>query len=108
VLAGVIAHPELARMLAEASIEHFDAELNRRLAHVLCGRADPDEQTVALRAELDARAAAEGIDENTAKELLLRLHERHLRRELQTADFERVPELQAQLARIRQAVGGLA
>jgi DNA primase len=107
VLAGVIAHPELQRMLAEASIEHFDAAANRKLAHVLCGRAQPDEETVALRAELDARAGVEGIDLNTAKELLLRLHERHLRRELQTAEFERVPELQAQLARIRQAVGGL-
>jgi DNA primase len=108
VLAGCIAHPDLVRMLAEASPQHFDAEVNRRLAAVLCGRAPEDEQTVALRAELDARAAAEGIDVNTAKELLLRLHERHLHRELQTADFERVPELQAQLARIRQAVGGLA
>jgi DNA primase len=107
VLAGVIAHPELQRMLAEASIEHFDSAANRRLADVLCGRAQPDDETVALRAELDARAGVEGIDLNTAKELLLRLHERHLRRELQTAEFERVPELQAQLARIRQAVGGL-
>jgi DNA primase len=108
VLAGCIAHPELVRMLGEASSAHFDSELNRRLADVLCGRAADDEQTVALRAELDARADAEGIDANTAKELLLRLHERHLRRELQSAEFERVPELQAQLARIRQAVGGLA
>jgi hypothetical protein len=108
VLAGCIAHPELVRMLAEASPAHFDSELNRRLADVLCGRAEPDGETTALRAELDAVAGRDGIDANTAKEALLRLHERHLRRELQNADFERVPELQAQLARIQQAVGGLA
>jgi hypothetical protein len=107
-LAGCIAHPELVRMLAEASLSHFDSEQNRRLADVLCGRAPADDETTALRAELDAVAAREEIDANTAKEALLRLHERHLRRELQTADFERLPELQAQLARIQQAVGGLA
>ena len=94
-------------MLAEASIEHFDSELHRRLADVLCGRAAADEQTTALRAELDAFAAREGINANTTKEALLRLHERHLRRELQSAEFERLPELQAALARIQQAVGGL-
>jgi DNA primase len=107
-LAGCIAHPELVRMLAEASPDHFDSELNRRLADVLCGRAPADDETTALRAELDAVAAREEIDANTATEALLRLHERHLRRELQNAEFERVPELQAQLARLLQAVGGLA
>jgi DNA primase len=107
-LAGVIAHPELVRMLAEATPDHFDSELNRRLADVLCGRAPADEETTVLRAELDAVAAREEIDANTAKEALLRLRERHLRRELQSADFERVPELQAQLARLLAAVGGLA
>jgi hypothetical protein len=95
-------------MLAELSTEHFDGAPNRRLADVLCGRAPADEETTALRAELDAVAAREEIDANTAKEALLRLRERHLRRELQTAEFERVPELQAQLARLLQAVGGLA
>jgi DNA primase len=108
VLAGCIAHPELVRMLAEASLDHFDSELHRRLVDVLCGRAAPDEETVALRAELDAVADREAITALTSKESLLRLHERHLRRELQSAEFERVPELQAQLARIQQAVGGLA
>jgi hypothetical protein len=107
VLAGCIAHPELVRMLTEAAPEHFDSHLHRRLVDVLGGRTADDDETVALRAELDARAAAEGIDENTAKELVLRLHERHLRRELQSADLERVPELQAALERLRQAVGGL-
>ena len=107
-LAGCIAHPKLVRMLSELSPEHFDSELHRRLQAVLAGAAADDEETIALRAELDARAAAEGIDEETGKELLLRLRERHLRRELQTADLERTRELQGALARIRQAVGGLS
>jgi len=62
-----------------------------------------------LLAELDARAEAERIDEATAKELVLRLRERYLRRELarSAGDLERTRELQAALARIREAVAGL-
>jgi DNA primase len=102
-LAGTIAHPQLVRHLAELTPDHFDSELNRRLAQVLAGKVPEDAETVALKAELDARAAHEGIVEDTAKELLLRLRERHIQRELQTADFERVPELQTALVRIRHA-----
>ena len=61
-----------------------------------------------LLAELDARAATEGIDEETAKELLLRLRERELRRELATADLERTKELQEQLEKIRATAANLA
>jgi hypothetical protein len=39
---------------------------------------------LALLAELDARAEAEGIDETTAKQLLLRLSERAIKAELTT------------------------
>lgn len=109
VLAGCIAHPQLVRLLHELSPEHFDAPLNRRVRAVLVGDGVDDDETVALRAELDARAAREGIDEDTGKELLLRLRERRLRQELrETDDLARTRELQLQLARIRQAVGGLA
>ena len=52
--------------------------------------------------------ALEGIDEETGRELLLRLRERALRRELATADLERTKELQGQLERILAAVGDLA
>ena len=62
---------------------------------------------MALLAELDARAGAEGIDEDTAKELLLRLRERQLRRELATADPQRTLELQGALTRLHEAVSGL-
>jgi DNA primase len=108
VLAGCMAHPQLVRMLAELAPEHFDSELNRRVRAVIVGEGPEDAETVALRAELDARAEREGIDEETGKELLLRLRERRLRQELrETVDLERTRELQIQLARIRQAVGGL-
>ena len=56
-----------------------------------------------LLAELDARAASEGIDEETAEQLLLRLRERRLRRELEGADEARLPDLQHALAKVRTA-----
>jgi DNA primase len=104
-LAGVVAHPELARMLAELAPEHFDSELHRRVQRHLVEPGSTDEELVGLLAELDAHAAAEGIDEDTARELLLRLHERRLRREIATAEPERLPELQSALAKIREAAG---
>ncbi len=58
---------------------------------------------MALLAELDARAGAEGIDEGTAEQLLLRLRERQLRRELAVADEERLPDLRQALAKVRTA-----
>ncbi len=108
VLAGCVAHPELVRLLAELTAEHFDSERNRRMrAHLVEESGGDDRELVALIAELDAVAAAEAIDEQTAKELLLRLRERHLRRELAEADPERAKELQEALMRIRSAVSEL-
>jgi hypothetical protein len=62
-----------------------------------------DDELVALLAELDARAAAGGIDEETAEQLLLRLRERRLRRDLETAEESRVADLQQALAKVRTA-----
>jgi DNA primase len=107
-LAGVAAHPDLRDVLAELTPDHFDTELHRRARDHLLGASEPDEELVPLLAELDARAAAEGIDEETAKELLLRLRERQLRRELENADLERTKELQEQLAKIRATAANLA
>ena len=56
-----------------------------------------------LLAELDARAEAEGIDETTAKQLLLRLSERAIKAEL-TTEPERAKELNTQLTQIREAM----
>ena len=107
-LAGVSAHPELRGLLAELAPEHFDSELHRRARAYLLEPGAADEELVPLLAELDARAAAEGIDEETGKELLLRLRERQVRRELETADLERTKELQEQLERIRATAANLA
>jgi DNA primase len=102
-LAACVLHPGLVRLLAEITPEHFDAELHRRFRALLVEGGEEDEQLLALRAELDARAAQEGLDERTGKELLLNLRERRLRRELEGAELERVRELQAQLTALRGA-----
>jgi DNA primase len=104
-LAGVVAHPGLVPILAEISEEHFDLELHRALRTQLVEPADPSPETTALLAELDARAATEGIDEETARQLLLRLRERRLRRELASAEPERIEELTEQLVKVRTAAG---
>ena len=106
VLAACVAHPSLVRGLTELSSDHFDAEPNRRFRDMLVtGRDDPE--LTALRAELDARAAQEALDERTGTELLLRLRERKLKRDLAGADLARTTELQAHLAKVRQALAEL-
>jgi DNA primase len=107
-LAGVAAHRSLIPVLAELGPEHFDSEDHRGLRDQFVSGEEPDSALVGLAAELDARAAAEGIDERTAEELLLRLRERHIRRELSEADPSRTLELQGALARILAAVEELA
>jgi DNA primase len=103
-LAGVVAHPGLLKTLGQLGPEHFDSDLHRRAcAHLLQPTGEPDAELVALLAELDARGAAEGIDEETAEQLLLRLRERKLRRDLETADEEQLPKLQQDLAKVRTA-----
>src|SRR5436309_3271179 len=100
-LAGVAAHRSLVTVLTELGPEHFDSEEHQRLREQLLGGGVVDP-------ELDARAAAEGIDERTAEELLLRLRERRIRRELAEADPARTLELQSALARILAAMEELA
>jgi DNA primase len=107
-LAGVAAHRSLIPILAELGPEHFDREELRRLREQLISGAGPEGDLVGLLAELDARATSEGIDERTAEQLLLRLRERQIRRELIDADPARTLELQASLARIHSTVEELA
>jgi DNA primase len=107
VLAACVAHASLVRGLAELAPDHFDSEDYRRFRQVLVtGRDDPE--LTALRAELDARAAQEAIDERTGTELLLRLRERKLQRDLSGADLARTTELQAHLAKVRQTLAELS
>ena len=109
-LAGCIAHPQLVPSLAELEPEAFDSERNRALRAHLVGGGEPPEELLSLIAELDARAVAEKIDERTAKELLLRLTERDLRRELArtNGDLSRTLELQEKLERVRKALEALS
>ena len=106
-LAAVVRHPSLLPELAALTPEHFDDPLHRRFREVLVDGAAEDAELVVLRAELGARADRDAIDERTGKELLLRLHERRLRRELQGADLVRATELQAHLAKVHTALAEL-
>jgi DNA primase len=105
-LAACVAHPdpELHEVLAELGPEHFEDPLHRRLRDHLVQPGEVDPELLRLLAELDARAEAEGIDVETGKQLLLRLRERRLEHELAEADLENTKELQAALARVREAV----
>lgn len=102
-LAGCVAHGGLLRVLRELGPEHFDSELHRRAVEHLLEETPADAELLTLLAELDARAEHEGIDEQTAEQLLLRLRERRLRRELATADDARLHDLQQALAKVRTA-----
>jgi ribosomal protein L29 len=54
--------------------------------------------------ELHALAAMEDIDELTAEQMLLRLQERHLQRQLSDAKPDHMSELQQRLAQVRTAI----
>ena len=104
-LAAVTRYPSLVQSLAALSPDHFSDPLHRRLRDELVAEAQgTDEELIALRAELSARVDRDAIDERTGKQLLLRLRERKLRRELQDADLVKVTELQAHLVKLRQAL----
>ncbi len=107
-LAGALAHERLRPLLGELTPEHFYDPLHRRVrAHLVDGTPlDPD--ALELVAELDARAEAEGIDDATGEELLWRLRERELRRELQHADPARTKELQEKLQSLLRHVAALS
>jgi hypothetical protein len=105
VLAACLAFPKLVPFLAELSPEHFDSDAHRAFQRGLTASEEPGGDLAALHAELVMRADAEGIGEETGRELLLRLRERKLEREL-AADPER-EDLRASLARLRAAVSEL-
>jgi DNA primase len=110
-LAGAIRYPKLRVLLAELTPEHFDRELHRALrARLAAGQEADSTELVHLRAELEAQAEAEAIDEVTGEEVLFRLRARAIERELERSadDLERTKELQAALARVRAAIGSLA
>jgi len=103
-LAGVAGNPGLARILGELGPEHFDDELHRRAQAHLLGNESADGELTALLAELYAQADEESIGEQTGEQLLLRLRERRLQRELADADDDRLVDLQQALLQIRTAI----
>jgi DNA primase len=107
-LAGVAAHPKLTRVLEELGPEHFDDELNRRARAHLLGQEPTDGELTPRLAELYALGETDEITEETAEQLLLRLRERRLQRELADAGDDRVLDLQQALAQIRNAIRAFA
>jgi DNA primase len=107
-LAGALTHPSVRPILAELTPEHFYDASHRALFQHLVGGAPLDAAGAGLLAELDAHAAAEGIGEATATELLLRLRERELQRELRSAPVERRPELSEALAKLRERAASIS
>ena len=106
-LAAVVAHRGLLDRLRALTPEHFDDPLHRRMQKSLISGAPEDDELVSLRAELGARAERDEIDERTGEQLLYRIRERKLRRDLQGADLAKVTEIQAQLVKLRQALSEL-
>jgi DNA primase len=107
-LAGALAHEDLRPLLGQLTPAHFYDPLHRSIReHILDGvPLEPD--GIALLAELDARAEAEGIDAATGEELLWRLRERELRRELQGADVWRTREVQELPRKLLEPVSALS
>jgi DNA primase len=106
-LAGVAAHPSLGKFLAELGPDHFDDPLHRRACGHLLSQEPADGDLTPLLAELYALADEESITEQTAEQLLLRLRERRLQRELSElaeADEGRLVDLQQALLKIRTAI----
>jgi DNA primase len=107
-LAGCIAHPELVESLRAIPAEAFRDGSNRAIRDHLVAGSAAEGSVVAVLAELDARAARDAIDERTTQELLLRLEERMLRRELDQAVPSEAPEkageLRASLGRVQDAI----
>jgi DNA primase len=107
-LAGVAAHESLLPDLELLGPEHLDDELHRRARAHLLGQEAADGELTALLAELYALRDEEEITLETASQLLLRLRERKLDRELAGADGERLVELQQALARLRDEIRAFA
>jgi DNA primase len=103
-LAGVAAHPKLNRYLEELGPEHFDNDLHKRArAHIL-GDETADSELTSLLAEIYALSETDEIDEETTEQMLLRLRERRLQRQLSDAESDHFLELQQRLAEVRTAI----
>jgi len=107
-LAACAKFPYLVTWLREMSPEHFDSETSRHYRALLVEGGSPEEM-IELKAELDARAEDQAVTEHMGKELLLRLRERRLRRDLGAAgeDVDKAGRIKAALAEIASAIDDL-
>ena len=106
-LAACIAFPGLADALRTIPADHFDSDLHRRLRAVSSAR--PRTRRSSRRSRSSTRwPRARRSTRQTAKELLLRVRERYLRRRLADASLEETKELQTKLLEIREAVQSIA
>ena len=103
-LAGVAAHDSLLPLLEELGPEHFDDDLHRRAREHLLGGEGPEGDLTELLAELYALVDEEEITLETGEQLLLRLRERRLQRELAEAEGEHLVDLQQTLLRLREQI----
>ena len=103
-LAGVAAHPDLTRLLEQIGPEHFDDPLHRRARANLLGEEPADGELTPLLAELYALAGQDDITVETTEQMLLRLRERRLQRELADADEGSMVGLQQALLKIRTRI----
>lgn len=103
-LGGVAVHPTLNRYLEKLSPEHFDLEIHRRARAHLLGEEVADAELTPLIDELYALAGMEDINVQAAEQMLLRLQERHLQRQLNEALPTHMSELQQRLAQVRTAI----
>ena len=108
-LAAVVAHPELHDSLAGLAEEHFDLDEHRRMRASLVAGTPPTPISSACSRSSTRPPRARASRGRTGTEMLLRLRERKLRRDLQgETDLARATELQAHLAKVRQALTELA
>ena len=107
-LAGAAAHESLLPELERLGPELFDDGLHRRARASLLGQEPADDELTPLLAELYALGDEEEITLETGRQLLLRLEERGLQRELASADEERLVELQQALAKLRDEIRAFA
>ena len=106
-LAACLTNPTLAALLAEISPEHFYSSSHQRFRNALV-QGSVDDDLLPLKAQLDAVAASEGLDERVGRQLLLRLRERHLKTEAASVDPRLKQEVAEQLLRVRAAIEELS
>jgi DNA primase len=106
-LAACLAQPALVALLAEISPEHFYSSTHQRFRDLLV-HGGVDDGLLPLKAQLDAVAASEGLDERVGRQLLLRLRERHLKKEAASVDPRLKQEVADQLLRVRAAIEELS